>query len=138
MGYDTLGTHLLVEIWGAKKLSDPTLIENLLKNATDACGATLLNIHIHHFGDDYGVTGVALLAESHISIHTWPEHEYAAFDIFVCGDAEPSRAIQVIEASLEPTSLQISEHKRGILRHPTAMAASVRPTTTPEVSVSSK
>ena len=54
-----------------------------------ATGATILHGHFHHFGPNSGVSGVLVLAESHVSIHTWPERDYAALDIFVCGDCNP-------------------------------------------------
>jgi S-adenosylmethionine decarboxylase len=81
------GTHLLLDFWGAKELADQKGIDEALREAAQACGATLIETKLHQFGDRGGVTGVALLAESHISIHTWPESGYAALDIFVCGIA---------------------------------------------------
>lgn len=79
------GTHLLADLSGCRGLDDAALVERALRQATAAAGATLLDLRLHHFGDGQGVTGVALLAESHLSIHTWPEHGYAAVDIFLCG-----------------------------------------------------
>lgn len=79
------GRHLLTDLFGCTHLDDLSLIEETMREATAAAGATLIGIHLHHFGDGQGVTGVALLAESHMSIHTWPEYGYAALDIFLCG-----------------------------------------------------
>jgi S-adenosylmethionine decarboxylase len=79
------GTHLLADLYGCVGLDDPALIERALRDAVAAGGATLLEIRVHHFGEGTGVTGFALLAESHISIHTWPELGYAAVDLFLCG-----------------------------------------------------
>ena len=79
------GTHLLADLTGCAGLDDPARVEMALREAVAAARATLLDIRLHHFGPEQGVTGVALLAESHISIHTWPEHGYAAVDIFLCG-----------------------------------------------------
>jgi S-adenosylmethionine decarboxylase len=58
---------------------------------------------------------VAVLAESHMSIHTWPERGYAALDIFMCGDAEPNKAVPILRAAFRPGSVSVSEHKRGII-----------------------
>ncbi len=78
------GCHLLAELYGCANLGDVRLIEQALTGAAKAAGATLLDLRVHGFGAGHGVTGVALLAESHISIHTWPEHDYAAVDICLC------------------------------------------------------
>jgi S-adenosylmethionine decarboxylase len=77
------GKHWIVEFYGARALGDVKVIRRALRNAATLSGATLLRIQLHHFGAGGGVTGVALLAESHISIHTWPERSYAAIDIFM-------------------------------------------------------
>lgn len=79
------GTHLLADLFGCTGLDDVDRVEAALRNAVAAGGATLLDLRLHGFGTGQGVTGVALLAESHISIHTWPERDYAAADIFLCG-----------------------------------------------------
>ena len=79
------GTHLLADLTGCAGLDDPARVESALRAGVAAAGATLLDLKLHHFGEGHGVTGVALLAESHLSIHTWPEHGYAAVDIFLCG-----------------------------------------------------
>jgi len=62
-------------------------MEATLREAVLQAGATLLHIHLHHFTPNGGISGVAVLAESHISVHTWPERNFAAFDVFMCGDA---------------------------------------------------
>ena len=79
------GTHLLVDLWGATNLADPSLIDAALRDAAVRAGATILHSHFHHFTPNGGVSGVVVLAESHISIHTWPERNFAAVDIFMCG-----------------------------------------------------
>src|SRR5215467_4388957 len=93
-GVRCAGVHLIVDLHGATGLDDIDLIEATLRRCVEAARATLLHIHLHHFTPN-GVSGVAVLAESHISIHTWPEAGYAALDIFMCGCAEPDACIPV-------------------------------------------
>ncbi|MSP89869.1 MAG: adenosylmethionine decarboxylase [Alphaproteobacteria bacterium] len=109
------GTHLIVDLWGAKRLDDLAWIEQALKDAVKAAKATLLHIHLHHFEPNGGVSGVAVLAESHISIHTWPERGYAALDIFMCGVAKPHKAIPVLRRAFSPDQVLLSEQKRGMV-----------------------
>ncbi len=68
---------------------------------------------MHHFQPNGGISGVAVLAESHISVHTWPERNYAAFDLFMCGDSEPHKAIPIFEKAFKPGRVVVSEHLRG-------------------------
>ena len=79
-----------------------------------AAGATILHSHFHHFSPNGGVSGVVVLAESHISIHTWPERNFAALDVFMCGDAKPAKTVPVLRRFFRPRGVQINEHKRGI------------------------
>lgn len=109
------GTHLLVELWEASHLDDLQLIDRMLREAIVACDATLLNLHLHHFTPNGGISGVAVLAESHISIHTWPERCYAAVDIFMCGGADPYKALPILRRGLSSQSVQVCEQKRGLL-----------------------
>ncbi|WP_052341539.1 adenosylmethionine decarboxylase [Salinarimonas rosea] len=109
------GTHLIVDLWEATRLDDLPAVEDALRRATEAAGATLLNIDLHHFTPNGGISGVAVLAESHISIHTWPERAYAAIDIFMCGDARPHAAIAVLREAFAPARIQLAEHKRGMV-----------------------
>ena len=106
------GNHLIVDLFGAKRLDDLKHVEATLKTCVDAAGATLLNIHLHHMPNN-GVTGVAVLAESHISIHSWPEAEYAALDIFMCGDAQPWKAVDVLKAAFATADVRVKELRRG-------------------------
>ena len=75
--------------------------------------ARVLSAHFHHFGEGAGVTGVVMLSESHISIHTWPEHGYAALDVFMCGAARPERALDSLRAALAPASVRVTVVDRG-------------------------
>lgn len=114
-GLTFAGTHLIIDLWGAKRLNEIAHIEAALKDCVTAAGATLLHVHLHHFSPNGGVSGVAVLAESHISIHTWPECGYAALDVFMCGDARPHAAIDVLKRAFEPATVNLGEHKRGMV-----------------------
>ncbi len=114
-GLTYAGTHLLIDIQGGKGLRDLGHIDRTLREAVAAVGATLLRVDLHRFDDNGGISGVAVLAESHMSIHTWPEANYAALDVFVCGACDAYLAVPVFRRAFEPVSLQVSEHKRGIL-----------------------
>jgi len=109
------GKHYIVDFWGDKFLQDIDVIESALTEAADVAGAILLHIHLHKFSDGGGVTGVALLAESHISVHTWPENGYAAFDIFMCGNSNPEKAVALLQTIFQPDNLEVKELLRGQL-----------------------
>ena len=109
-------THVLAEFWGARHLDDVDVIEDAIRAAAETAGATVLHVHLHRFSSTGGVSGVAVLAESHISIHTWPERDFAAIDLFMCGACDPYKAVPVLRRAFAPTSMQISEHKRGLFR----------------------
>jgi len=114
-GYVTYaGVHLILDLWHPKILKIET-VRKAFVEAIKACGATLLNIDLHEFTPFGGISGVAVLQESHISIHSWPEYNYAAMDIFVCGSVDPYKAIPVFEKYFRPERLQITEVKRGIM-----------------------
>jgi len=112
-GVEFAGTHLLLDLWGASHLDEIDRIEQAMRDIVAACGATLLHIHLHHFTPSGGVSGVAVLAESHISVHTWPERDYAAFDVFMCGDAEPENAVPVLKRAFFPHRIEVCEELRG-------------------------
>ena len=109
------GLHLLVEFWGAGRLSDIDIVQRSLVGAAEAAGATVLHSYFHPFGPELGVSGVVVLAESHISIHTWPEKAYAAIDVFMCGDCDPYETIPVLEAAFRPERVSVAEHRRGLI-----------------------
>lgn len=108
------GTQLVLELWGAQHLDDAESIKRILVDAVQASGATLLNIHLHQFSPAGGITGVAVVSESHITIHTWPEFDYAAIDIFLCGRADPYKALDVLKEGFQPKHLQVVDLKRGV------------------------
>ena len=101
------GRHLLIECFGAHADLDAVALESLLTESAEAGGATVLSCHLHRFGKGRGVTGVALLAESHITVHTWPERGYAAFDVFMCGNCEARKAAKVIEQAVPGATVDI-------------------------------
>jgi spermidine synthase len=113
------GTHLIIDLYGAIRLDDLSFIESTLIDCVHAAKATLLDLNLHHFTPNGGVSGVAVLAESHISIHSWPEHKYAALDIFTCGQSEPHNAVEVLRAAFKPERLVVEEHLRGKTPHST-------------------
>ncbi len=114
-GLHFAGAHLLLELWDGEHFDDIKAVEAALKDAASAARAAVLNIHVHRFMSSGGVTGVALLAESHISIHTWPESGFAAIDIFMCGACNPYQAVPALRRAFRPARLHIFEHKRGLL-----------------------
>ncbi len=110
------GTHLIIDLWGASRLDELAHMEAAMRQAVKKAGATLLHIHLHHFTPNGGISGVAVLAESHISVHTWPEKNFAAFDVFMCGDAEPEKAIDVLQSYFAPESVHVDDLRRGKLK----------------------
>ena len=109
------GTHLLLDLWGARNLTNPAMIDRALRDAATSAEATILHSHFHQFGPDGGVSGVLVLAESHISIHTWPERDFAAVDIFMCGCCNPYHSVPVLKAAFAPNAILLSEQRRGLI-----------------------
>ena len=112
-GVEYSGTHLLIDLWTSSRLDDLKYIEDTLRLGISACNATLLHIHLHKFSESGGISGVAVLAESHISVHTWPERNYAAFDVFMCGAADPLNVIDVLNHAFKPKDLKVKKILRG-------------------------
>lgn len=110
-----LGRHLLADLSGIDPalLIDPQHVEHILLQAAQAAGATAIFGKFHHFGENAGVTGVLLLRESHISIHTWPEHGFAAVDAFMCGGARPELAIEVVQKAFAPQHIRLEDVARN-------------------------
>ncbi|MDX6752109.1 adenosylmethionine decarboxylase [Geminicoccaceae bacterium 1502E] len=108
------GTHMIIDLWDGQGLDDRDLMEWALRRAVEEAGATLLHLHLHCFEPNGGLSGVAVLAESHISVHSWPERGYAAFDIFMCGAAEPHKAVPILRHAFRAGRLTINEQMRGI------------------------
>ena len=111
-GIRCAGTHLIIDLHGAERLDDIGYMEKTLIECVEVAGATLLHIHLHRF-EPTGVSGVAVLAESHISVHSWPENDYAAFDVFMCGDARPELCVDVLKRAFRPDEEVVTELLRG-------------------------
>lgn len=109
------GSHLILDLWDARHLDDMGVVEIAMRRAVRAAGATLLHLHLHEFTPNGGISGVAVLAESHISIHTWPERGYAAVDVFMCGATEPHKVVPILRHAFEAGRIAISEQMRGVL-----------------------
>jgi S-adenosylmethionine decarboxylase len=112
-----LGKHLLLELndCDPKLLNDISFIRDVMLAAANESGATVLGESFHQFSPQ-GVSGVILIAESHLSVHTWPEHGYAGADIFTCGTrVKPEKAAEVIIAKLKPGTHSIILMHRGMI-----------------------
>ena len=107
------GTHVLLDVHSARHLDDADRLEAVLRAAAESIGATVITAHFHSFGTGSGVTGVVLLRESHISVHTWPETGYAALDLFVCGDMDVEPAIALLIDTLRPAAHDVRRVARG-------------------------
>jgi S-adenosylmethionine decarboxylase len=108
-----LGNHMVIEFFGCINLNEETLLKTILRKAAETANATVLSITTHQFEPE-GVTGVAVLQESHISVHTWPEYEYAAIDIFTCGQhVIIEKALEILESFFRPKRKQVLKISRG-------------------------
>lgn len=109
------GKHLIIDLWGCNPntLNNPQLIEEVLRAACEDAGATVLFSNMHHFGGEYGVTGVVALSESHCSIHSWPEDGYASIDVYMCGDCDPRNSLQRIKEFFTPSEVYLKLITRG-------------------------
>ena len=117
---EALGRHVLLELRDCDrtKLDDLPYLRDTMLAAVDEVGATVID-HIFHQFSPQGVTGVVAIAESHLCIHTWPEHGYAAEDLFTCGDGvAPSQAAQLLIERLHSQDSELTEVARGILAQP--------------------
>ena len=112
-----LGRHLLVELHGCHPdlLKKVDVVKDILVGAARACGATIVDVTFHEF-NPFGVSGVVVIAESHLSIHTWPEYRYAAVDIFTCGEViKPELAVTYIASRFRCRAPSVVEIKRGLI-----------------------
>ena len=120
-----LGRHLIIEMFEAENLNDAELLEIALKETVDAIEGTLLDCRVVQF-PVHGVTGVAIISESHVAVHTWPEYGYAAVDIFTCNmDVDMQPGIDVMRKHFVPGRIDVREVPRGILPQGVAERAEI-------------
>lgn len=110
------GIHLFIDFWGAKNLDRIEVVKKSLCDAAKKSGATILHCHLHRFASNNGISGVLVLAESHISIHTWPERDFAALDIFMCGECDPYQGVSTLKEAFSPVNMVLSEKRRGQIK----------------------
>ncbi len=113
-----LGIHLLIELWSCnrQKIDNLDYLETIMSQAAEIAGATVLKTAFQDFNPQ-GVSGVVVIAESHLTVHTWPEYGYAALDIFTCGSTvDPWKAAGFLKQELEAEEMEIKDFHRGIPR----------------------
>lgn len=110
-----LGKHWVLDAWRApaELLNDKEFVERATEEAVEICGATLVNLCVHQFSP-YGVTATATLAESHMAVHTWPEHGYIGADLFFCGQGNPETAIHKLVELFQARDVKVRRLNRGI------------------------
>jgi S-adenosylmethionine decarboxylase len=116
----SLGKQLIVELYGCDRtlLDDPSHSERILVEAVNRSGATIIQPFFHQFSP-HGVSGVVVIAESHVAIHTWPEYGYCAVDIFTCGtQVDPDLIYEYIRSEFSAKEASVMEVKRGTLDLP--------------------
>jgi S-adenosylmethionine decarboxylase len=113
-GLTYMGIGLCIDLWEARDLDNMAKMRATLLDCVAAAGARLRDLDLFQFGEGGGIAGVAMLIESHISVHTWPEHSYGAFDAFLCGKTHPYRIVPVLKGAFRPGQVQVTEHKRGL------------------------
>lgn len=110
-----IGFHLIADFWNVSPILDPDRVESILLEASRHANATVLGVEVRQFEKE-GITGVAILKESHVSIHSWPEKNYLAIDIFTCGvDTMAFEALEYLKNVYSPERFRIKEIRRGKL-----------------------
>ena len=109
------GKHYILDLFGISNFRSKDELEGFLTLAVQASGANILHSYIHHFGN-HGYSGVLVLEESHISIHTWPEEQFASMDIYMCGQCDPLASVKFIIFWLNPKKYECVELKRGLIK----------------------
>jgi S-adenosylmethionine decarboxylase len=114
------GKHILLDMWKPSRhlvWADSFGARKYMEMAAKKAGATVLHSYFHDFGNG-GVSGAVILAESHISFHSWPEEDFVAIDIFMCGKCDPNVSLKFLCDFFQPVKLQVSEHRRGLQYKP--------------------
>ncbi len=113
-----IGRHIILEMWGCQNLDSVETAESALREMVEALDVNLLDLRVYPFSP-VGVTGIAIVSESHLVIHTWPEHGYAAVDVFTCGSPrDPQDAVAVLRHHFQPEHIGVMEINRGQLDLP--------------------
>lgn len=125
--HEPAGRHVLAELTGctAELLDDPATLEMCFRQCAVQGGANVISSHFHHFSP-HGVSGVVVIAESHITVHTWPETKYAAVDVFTCGIADMAeRIMSLITAALFADKVHVTSFARGPHASPAILSSSL-------------
>jgi S-adenosylmethionine decarboxylase len=108
-----IGRHIILEMWGCQNLDSVDIAERALRDMVSALDVNLLDLKVYPFSP-VGVTGMAIVSESHLVIHTWPEYGYAAVDVFTCGaPRDPQEAVKVLRQHYQPERIGVMEINRG-------------------------
>jgi S-adenosylmethionine decarboxylase len=131
-----IGRHIILEMWGCQNLDSVEVAERALREMVSALDVHLMDLKVYPF-TPVGVTGIAIVSESHLVIHTWPEHGYAAVDVFTCGaPRDPQAAVTVLRRLFKPERIGVLEINRGQLDLPeyelSESSERIRPTELPE------
>lgn len=117
-GHKYAGDHALMDLYGAVGLDNADFLKHIIERAAVLAGATVILSNYHVFSEGGGISGMTLLAESHISIHTWPERQFAAVDLFMCGNADPMIAAEHIGYCLGAKGREVRLLQRGMTADP--------------------
>ena len=109
------GRHILADFWEVKRMGDLDFIRETIEESARKASANVLHSYYHPFGDEMGVSGVTISAESHISIHTWPERSFASIDVLMCGNCDPQTTVDYLPKIFKPTSVDLSLNRRGVI-----------------------
>ena len=113
MEENIVARHLLVEIIGSASLNEKETMEEFLQDLAQIYGGEILALQVYQF-QPFGLSALLVMPESHVAVHTWPEHSYAALDIFLKMDLEPQDSVPLIEQYFAPQDVKIKELERGV------------------------